>query len=123
MNTPMSIVNEFLDLTNNKHDVAGAVELMASDIHFVGPVMELNGAQEYKRILERFLSVHVGWKKLAEFENRSDACVIAEIYIKTPAGSTITLKIAEWFIVRDGKISEHRIYYDPREFMTAFGMQ
>lgn len=123
MKTPMNIVNEFLDLANNKRDIAGAVALMANDIHFIGPVMELKGTQEYKDILERFLSVHAGWKKLAEFENSGDVCVIDEIYIKTPVGSTITLKVAEWFIVRDGKIAEHTIYYDPREFVKAFGMQ
>ena len=32
-------------------------------------------------------------------------------------------KIAEWFKVRDGRIVKHAIYYDPREFIKAFGMQ
>ena len=61
MKTPINIVIEFLNLTNNKHDIAGAMELMASDVHFVGPVMETKGAQEYKGILEKFLPVHAGW--------------------------------------------------------------
>lgn len=123
MKTPINIANEFLDLTNNKHDIAGAMALVASDIHFVGPVMELKGAQEYKGILEKFLPLHAGWKKFAEFGNGSEACVIDEIYIKAPAGDTITLKISEWFKVLDGLIVSHAIYYDPREFMKAFRMQ
>lgn len=120
--TTLSVVNDFLDLTNTRHDIAGAVALMASDIHFSGPVMEVKGAQEYRGILERFLSVHTGWRKLAEFENGAEACVIDDIYIKTPAGGDLTLRIAEWFKVIDGRIASHTIYYDPREFAQAFGM-
>ncbi len=69
MKSPLNIVNEFLKLTNDKHDISGALTLMAKDIQFIGPVMEVRGAQEYKQILEKFLPVHAGWKKIAEFEN------------------------------------------------------
>lgn len=123
MKTPLNIVNEFLELTNDKHDVSGALELMAKDIHFIGPVMEVRGAQEYKGILEKFLPVHAGWKKLSEFSNGDEVCVIDELYLKTPAGGDLTLKLSERFSVKDGKISKHEIYYDPRAFMKAFGMQ
>ena len=119
---PLSIVNAFLDLTNNKRDIAGALALMAGDVHFVGPAMETRGTAAYGQVLEKFLPVHTGWKKLAEFENGSEVCVIDEIYLAAPAGGTVTLKIAEWFTVRDARITRQVIYYDPREFLQAFGM-
>ena len=34
--------------------------------------------------------------------------------------ATVTLEMAEWFRLPDGRIGEHRSYYDPREFATAF---
>ncbi len=42
--------------------------------------------------------------------------------LKTPSGTVITLQIADWIRVAEGKIVEQRIYYDPREFAKAFGM-
>lgn len=123
MKTPLGIVNRFLELTNDEHDIPAALALMASDIHFVGPVMEVRGPQDYGKVLEQFLPVHAGWKKIAEFENGEDVCVVDEIYLKTPTGAGLTLKIAERFSVRDSRISKHEIYYDPRAFMKAFGMQ
>jgi limonene-1,2-epoxide hydrolase len=122
MRSAISIVNEFLELTNIKHDIGAAVSLMADDIHFVGPVMAVRGAQEYRSILERFLPVHAGWRKLAELESVKNVCVIDEIDIEPPSGKRFTMKLSEWFEVREGRIVTHAIYYDPREFMRAFMM-
>lgn len=122
MNTPLSVVEKFLELTNDKHDIAGAAKLMAKDIRFAGPVMEFQGAQEYKAVLEKFLPVHAGWRKLAAFEKGGEACVIDELDLKSPAGGTVTLKVSEWFKVKDGLITDHAIFYDPREFAKAFGI-
>jgi len=122
MKTPLEIVNKFLELTNDKKDIAGAVELMADDITFTGPTLKTKSAQEYKALLEQFLAFHAGWKKYAEFENGDQVVVIDGIFIKTPAGETITLSLTEWFKISNGKITEHKVYYDPREFLKAFGM-
>ena len=42
--------------------------------------------------------------------------------VRTPAGDTLTLKMADWITVTDGKISAQATYYDPRELAQAFGM-
>jgi hypothetical protein len=34
----------------------------------------------------------------------------------------LTCSVAEWAAVNDGRISEFRVYYDPRKFVQAFGM-
>ena len=120
--TPLQIVNKFLELTNDKKDIAGAAQLMAEGITFVGPAAQTSGVKEYIALLEQVLPLHMGWKVFQRFENGDNVCVIEDIRIKTPADEIITLALAEWYKVSNGKITEHKVYYDPREFMTAFGM-
>jgi limonene-1,2-epoxide hydrolase len=122
MGKAIQIVDKFLNLTNNKKDITGAANLMADDITFVGPAIQISGAKEYVALLEKFLSCHAGWEILKQFENGDDVCVIDKIIVTTPMDGAITLSLAEWFKVSGGKIHEHRVYYDPREFMKAFGM-
>ena len=122
MPTPLEIVNKFLDLTNEKKDISAAAELLTDDVKFVGPAQQASGKAEYIQLLTMFLPAHAGWKVYQQFETESDASVIEDILCKTPAGDIITLSLAEWFKVSGGKIAEHRVYYDPSEFMRAFGL-
>lgn len=120
--SPAAVVDRFMELTNEKGDIKGAVALMADDIKFIGPAVQCNNKQEYEALLNQFLSQHTGWKKHQMFENGNDVCVIEDIYISTPQGNEITLSLAEWLKVEDGKITEHKVFYDPTEFNTAFGV-
>ena len=45
-----------------------------------------------------------------------------EFAIVAPNGEPITCPVAEWATVVDGRIKEFRVYYDPRAFMSAFGI-
>lgn len=123
MTRPLQTVNEFLELTNTHHDVQGAAQLMHENIRFTGPALRISGVDEYVGLLEQFLSSHVGWKIHEQFENGNDACIVGEIVVQSPKGEMVTLELAEWFKVSDGKISEHRVYYDPRDFNAAFGIE
>jgi ketosteroid isomerase-like protein len=121
MNTPLEIVREFLLRTNDRGDVSGAVELMADDIAFRGPVVQIDGRDAYRGLLEQFLGAHGGWTLHHAFENHDWVCVIDDVFVRTPSGEITTLNLAELFQVREGKIAEHRVFYDPREFIKAFG--
>ncbi len=122
MTKPLEVVNEFLELTNERKDIPAAVELLTDDVLFVGPAQQTSGKAAYVELLTMFLPAHAGWKVYQRFETDTDACIIEDILVKTPAGATITLSLAEWFKVSGGKIAEHRVYYDPSEFMRAFGL-
>ena len=98
------------------------MKLLTDDIVFVGPAQQTWGKDAYIQLLTMFLPAHAGWKVYQRFENGADACIIEDILVKTPAGAAITLSLAEWFKVSGGKIAEHRVYYDPSEFMRAFGL-
>lgn len=122
MNTPLEIVREFLLRTNDRGDISGAVELISDDITFYGPVTQVRGREAYRGLLEQFLGAHSGWKLHHTFENGDRVCVIDDIFVKTLSGETITLNLAELFVAKNGKIAEHQVFYDPREFMKAFDM-
>ncbi len=121
MGAARALVNEFLDATNNQKDVERARQLIADDLTFVGPLVRTSGSDEYIALLERFLPAHVETQILRQFEDGDDVCVIDDLVVRTPTGGTITLNIVEWFRVSNGKIADHRVYYDPREFAAAFG--
>jgi ketosteroid isomerase-like protein len=123
MSTALDTVNTFLKLTSAESgDIAGASGLMTDDVQFIGPLMRISGKKEYAALLGQFLPAHVATKVLQQFSQGDEVCSIDELVVRTPAGGTVTLTMAEWFRLRGGKIAEHRIFYDPREFASAFGI-
>jgi ketosteroid isomerase-like protein len=72
--------------------------------------------------MDKFLPAHFATRIRSQFVNGEAVCSINELDLRTPTGGTVTLALAEWFRLRGGKIAEHRVYYDPREFARAFGV-
>ncbi len=122
MESALAIVNRFLELTNHEKNLKGVAALLADNITFIGPLMRTTGAKAYLSLLEQFLPCHLETRIIRQFENGNDVCSINELLLKTPQNTTITLVMAEWFRLERGKIAEHRVYYDPREFAGAFGL-
>jgi limonene-1,2-epoxide hydrolase len=123
VSTPLETVNAFLKLTSSSTaNLAQATGLMTEDVQFIGPLMSTSGRNEYASLLQQFLPAHVSTKVLQQFANGDEVCSIDELVVRTPTGGAVTLEMAEWFRLRGGKIAEHRIYYDPRAFASAFGL-
>ena len=122
MGKALDVVNKFYDLTNNKRQTKGLEELIDKDMTFVGPLIKTSGAKQFIELNEQFLPFHRGVKMLKQFESGDDVCSIYELNASTPAGGSLSLLMADWIRVSNGKITEQRIYYDPREFAKAFGM-
>jgi len=71
---------------------------------------------------EQLLGFHRETTMLRQFEEEDSVCSIYELRMATPADGELTMTIADWIKVADGKIAAQRIYFDPREFAQAFGM-
>jgi len=123
MQSAKEIVREFIQFTNDHKNVAGAVSLMDENIKFVGPAMRCDNREEYETLLQNFLPRHTGWKHHQTLEQGSEICLIEDIYLKSPNGEEITLELAEWFKVENGKIVYHKVFYDPTEFLKTFNSQ
>jgi limonene-1,2-epoxide hydrolase len=124
---PIEIVNQFLDLTSPKgRDVNVLLpqisEMLAEDFVFSGPLLRVEGRENYIAMLGQFLAAHVDFKVKRQFADGDDVCSIDELTVRSPSGALVRMPMAEWFKLRNRTIISHEIYYDPREFAEAFGM-
>ena len=122
MTNALEIVNKYYDATDNKKDAAAAGALMAEDFVFVGPLMRVEGKTANLELLKKFLPMHVETRMRKQFADGDDVCSVYDLVVNNPAGGTITMPMADRMRVKNGKLSEQTIYYDPREFAKAFGM-
>ncbi len=113
MGQALDIVNKFF----NEQDVS----VLADDFKFIGPVDQTNGKDAFLELSAGFIPLIAEQRMLTQFENDNSVCLIYEMDLNMPSGETMTLKIADWVKVENGKMVEERIYYDAREFAAAVG--
>jgi ketosteroid isomerase-like protein/uncharacterized protein YndB with AHSA1/START domain len=118
---PLDVVNRFYEATG-KRRTDELAELVSDDVTFDGPLMQARGAAEYLAMNEQLLGFHRQTTMLRQFESDDAVCSIYELTMGAPAGGELTLTIADWIDVADGRVAAQRIYFDPREFAQAFGM-
>src|SRR5215469_13097617 len=121
MKNAREIANRFYNVCNSQQG-KGFEDFVHKQIEFQGPVMRLSGAEQYIAAVGPLLKFHKGMQMLKQFEDGNEVCSIYEMTLGTPAGGTLTLEFADWIRVADGQIVGQKLYYDPREFMKAFGM-
>jgi ketosteroid isomerase-like protein len=101
-----------------KGDFASARNLMQDNMVFEGPLDTFNKADDYLAANKRLSSIiqRVDLKKV--FVDGNDVCVLYNMVTNTPAGTAF---IAEWYQVKDGKITYVRAVFDARPFAAMFG--
>lgn len=120
---PLATVNRFLHLTSSSGNGLGeAAGLLAEDVVFKGPLMSLTGRAAYLELLGQFVPAHVSTRVLRQFVDGDEVCSINHLTVRSPAGEQVVLEMAEWFRLRDDRIAEHTLFYDPRGFAAAFGL-
>ena len=127
MTKSLEIVNRFFELTAPKGRKIESLlpkikDLLVSDFTFTGPLMRIQGRDSYLDLLGQFLAAHNSLKIINQFEKENEVCSINELVVNTPSGEAVSMRMAEVFKLKDGLISEHELFYDPREFSKAFGM-
>lgn len=128
MTMPLEIVNRFFALTDvkgrNVPDLLPSIrDLLTEDFAFSGPLMKTEGREQYIGLLGQFLQAHVGYRFHHQFADGDGVCSIYEMTVRTPAGGTLAITMADWLTVCDGRICRQKLYYDPREFAAAFGLK
>ena len=122
MGAALDTVNRFYATTLERGDVDGIAPLVDPHITFQGPMQQLAGADAYVEINRQLLPMHVATRMHAQFERGDEVCSIYEIDWRSPAGEVVTVPMADWIRVHDGRITSQVVYYDPRPFTQAFGM-
>lgn len=97
-------------------------DMVTEDVKFEGPVAKASNKKEFVEMTQQFLQFHKSMTVLKRLADGDHVSTFFECVLGTPSGKEMTCSIAELAKVRDGKISEFKIYYDPREFAKEFGM-
>jgi hypothetical protein len=113
MGQALDTVNSFMQ----SQDTA----LLAEDFKFIGPVDQTIGIDAFMKLNQSFFPMVTGMRMLKQFENADDVCSIYEIDLKPPTAEVLTIKVADWVLVKNGKLVEERLYYDAREYAAALG--
>jgi ketosteroid isomerase-like protein len=99
----------------------GWQDLVTDDVAFDGPVQHARGKAQFVELTRQFLGAHRATRLLRRIADGDTVSSLFEFVIDAPNGRQLTCSVAEWATVNDGRISEFRVYYDPREFVQAFG--
>jgi ketosteroid isomerase-like protein len=97
-------------------------DLFTDNVVFDGPAHQARGKAKFVELTAQFLGAHRATRLLRRIADEDTVTSLIEFVINAPNGQQLTCPVAEWATVRDGQISEFRVYYDPREFVQAFGM-
>lgn len=92
-------------------DVDGAAELLAKDFDFVGPVLQADGKAEFLAGAASLGPIVRGFEMHRQWEDGEAVCSIYDFKIETPAGAG-SIPMAEWSVVRDGKLASSRLFFD-----------
>jgi ketosteroid isomerase-like protein len=98
-------------------DFDTARSLLHDDVSFSGPLDSFHDADSYIGALRGLSQIVQAAQEQKVFADETDVCVIYDLVTATPAGTAPT---AEWYRLRDGKISSVRVFFDARPFAPMF---
>jgi ketosteroid isomerase-like protein len=98
-------------------DVEGAAELLADDFTFRGPIVQADSKAEFLAGAKGAAAVARGVKIHHAWADGDDVCMFYDFEIETPAGAG-SIQMAEWAVVRDGKLVSSRLVFDTAAFMA-----
>lgn len=111
--TPREVVNRYFEAQSRK-DFDTIRTLLHDDVKFFGVMGMTDTVDDYIDGLKQTIA------EMTKLE-RQVICVdsdeICQVYDMTLAEPAVTLTVAQWLTVRDGKIVTARVYFDPRPLM------
>ena len=99
-------------------DLDRARGYLADDLDFQGSLRRYNSADDFIPALEQFLQILEEVRMLKELYEGEDAMMLYDCV----TGAAGTIRTAEAFTVRDGKIREIKLVFDPTE-LNRLGRQ
>ena len=108
--TVREVVDRYFAAMKEK-DFATLRTLIHDDVSFKGALGTTEGATEYISGLQGMMAAMSGMERTVVFAEGENVCQIYDLALATPP---VTLSIAQWITVRDGRIAALRVYFDPR---------
>ena len=110
VSTARSVVDRYY-AAQQERDFGTIRTLLHDDISFKGALGTTDTAEDYINGLKGMTATMTGMKRhviVAEGEE------VFQVYDLTLATPPVTLAVAQWFTVCNGKIAALRVYFDPR---------
>ncbi len=99
-------------------DAVGAAELLADEFTFEGPVLQASSKAEFLAGAASLGPIVRGCEVHRQWSDGDEVCSFYDFQIETPAGAG-SIPMAEWSIVREGKLVASRLVFDTAA-MAAF---
>ena len=116
MGQALEVANRYFDIWRNDNG-EGLADVLSDDFSFVGPLDQLD-REGMLAAVPRMGPALQEFHMHRQFESGGEVCSIYDLEMATPAGS-LTIPMAEWMKISGGKISEIRLFFDPRELAAA----
>jgi len=92
-------------------DIDGAADLLADEFTFHGPILQANGKTEFLAGSATAAAIARGCEIHRQWVDGDAVCSIYDFKIETAIG-TGSIPMAEWSIIRDGKLVSSRLIFD-----------
>jgi predicted SnoaL-like aldol condensation-catalyzing enzyme len=109
-----AIFEQYLDRFTSG-DVDGAAELLDDSFTFHGPMVQADTKADFLAGTQGLLPIVQGYQMRRMFTDGDEVCAIYDFNVATPAG-TGSIAMAEWAVVRDGKLVSSRLLFDTAAF-------
>lgn len=112
--SPAQVVERYLQ-TFYLGDFETARGLVADDLSFNGPFVQVQGADRFFASAQPLRQVVNGHSVVRHWEEDNEVSTMYEMQLKTPAGEGSVL-VSEWNTVRKGKVASARLVFDTAAF-------
>ncbi|GMQ85858.1 MAG: hypothetical protein BMS9Abin07_1426 [Acidimicrobiia bacterium] len=109
-----AVVRTYLDAFTSG-DIDGAMDLIADDFSFAGPIVQSEGKQAFVEGSQAAQAIAKGYTMLRQFEDGDDVVSLYEFELGAPA-TPGTVLMSEWNTVRHGKLTSARLVFDTAQF-------
>jgi hypothetical protein len=92
-------------------DMEGAAEYLDDEFSFIGPVLTAGDKAEFLAGASRLGPIVRGCDMHRQWVDGEEVCSVYDFKIETPAGAG-SVPMAEWSVVRDGKLVSSRVLFD-----------
>ena len=92
-------------------DADGAADLLVDEFTFSGPVLQANDKAEFLAGAASLGPIVRGCEMHRQWVDGDEVCSFYDFKIKTPVGAG-SIPMAEWSVVRDGKLVSSRLVFD-----------
>jgi hypothetical protein len=92
-------------------DVQGASEFLVEDFKFEGPVLTANDRAEFLAGASGLGPIVRGCEMHRQWVDGEEVCSVYDFKIETAVGAG-SIPMAEWSVVRDGKLVSSRLLFD-----------